>query len=486
MIPRKPPHKPVVIVLGATGTGKSQLAVDLALRYNGEIINGDAMQMYTGLPIVTNKITPEEQQGVPHHLIGNVSLQEEPWHVRVFKREAEGIIEEIRSRGRLPILVGGTHYYTQSLLFDDRLVDDTDENIQPPQDGNPEIDESIQKHPILAARTEEILAKLREVDPVMADRWHPNDRRRIQRSLEIYLTQGQKASDVYTKQRERKSASQQDGASLDVEEPDRIISLDSTLLFWVHAGQEVLKSRLDARVDKMVENGLIEEVQSLQKLFELETAASRSLDPTRGIWVSIGFKEFSPYLSTIIDPTTTEKDKSKALALSIEQTKAATRQYAKRQVRWIRLKLLIALKKADSLRNLYLLDGSDVSNFQRDVSGKAIKVCGDFLGGLDLPPPTEMSPAAAEFLTPSRDFDFADRPDLWIHQTCDVCNVTAVTEATWNFHLQSRGHRGKLRKLNRLPRVPRQLQMEAIEDGSQLEAVPTTLEGGTASKDTLI
>lgn len=439
--------------------------------------------MYTGLPIVTNKITSAEQQGVPHHLIGNVSLGEEPWHVGVFKRQAEGIIEEIRSRGRLPILVGGTHYYTQSLLFDDRLIDDTDEKIQPPQDEDPGIDDSSQKHPILAASTEEILAKLREVDPVMADRWHPKDRRRIQRSLEIYLTQGQKASDVYAKQRER--ASQQNAVSANMEEPDRTISLESTLLFWVHAGQEVLKSRLDARVDKMVENGLIEEVQSLQKLLELETAASRPPDLTRGIWVSIGFKEFGPYLSTITNPESTEKDRNKALALSIEQTKAATRQYAKRQVRWIRLKLLIALKKADSLRNLYLMDGSDVSNFQRDVSGQAINICGDFLSGLDLPPPTEMSPAAAEFLTPSRDFDFGDRPDLWIRQTCDVCNVTAVTEANWNFHLQSRGHRGKLRKLNRPPRVPRQLQTEATEDGTQPKAIPTAIESGTTPKDTL-
>ncbi|KFY23613.1 hypothetical protein V491_02475 [Pseudogymnoascus sp. VKM F-3775] len=485
-MPRKPPHKPVIIVLGATGTGKSQLAVDLALRYNGEIINGDAMQMYTGLPIVTNKITPAEQQGVPHHLIGNVSLQEEPWHVGVFKREAEGVIEEIRSRGRLPILVGGTHYYTQSLLFDDHLIDDTDEKIQPPQDGDREIDESSQKHPILAASTEEILAKLREVDPVMADRWHPKDRRRIQRSLEIYLTQGQKASDVYAKQRERNSALQQDDASSNVEEPDRIIPLESTLLFWVHAGQEVLKSRLDARVDKMVENGLIEEVQTLQNLLGVETAASRPPDLTRGIWVSIGFKEFSPYLSTITSPDATEKDKIKALALSIEQTKAATRQYAKRQVRWIRLKLLIALKKADSLRNLYLLDGSDVSNFQRDVSGQAIKICGDFLGGLELPPATEMSPAAAEFLTPSRDFDFGDRPDLWIRKTCDVCNVTAVTEANWNFHMQSRGHRGKLRKLNRPPRVPRQPQTEVTEDGIQLKSTAIELGSENSLKDSSI
>lgn len=437
--------------------------MDIALRYNGEIINGDAMQMYAGLSIITNKITPAEQQGIPHHLIGNVSLEEEPWRVGVFKRKAEDIIREIRSRGRLPILVGGTHYYTQSLLFDDSLVVDRDEKTEV-LDGDMKREEITEKFPILEASTEEILEKLREVDPVMADRWHPKDRRKIQRSLEIYLTQGRKASDVYAEQRDRKITSQQDGSSPNNQNADATISLKSTLLFWVHAEQDTLKARLDTRVDNMVQQGLVDEVQTLQGLLELETAADRAPDRTRGIWVSIGFKEFTPYLKAVMDPVSTEKDVEKALALSIEQTKAATRQYAKRQVRWIRLKLLTALKNADSLSNIYLVDGSDVSRFQSDVVDPAVKICDEFLNGQELPPPTSISVAAEELLAPQREFDFGDRPDLWIRQTCEICKITAVTEGQWNFHLQSRGHRGKLRKLNRPPRIPKEAPRDIIDD----------------------
>ena len=103
--------------------------MSLALRYNGEVINGDAMQLYSGLPIITNKITVEEREGVPHHLLGCIGFGEPTWVVGTFVKRALGVIEEIRSRGKLPILVGGTHYYTQSLLFRDRLAE-TEEDGQ--------------------------------------------------------------------------------------------------------------------------------------------------------------------------------------------------------------------------------------------------------------------------------------------------------------------------------------------------------------------
>jgi tRNA dimethylallyltransferase len=103
--------------------------VSLALKYNGEVINGDAMQLYSGLPIITNKITVEERKGVPHHLLGCIDFGEPTWVVGTFVKRALSIIEEIRSRGKLPILVGGTHYYTQSLLFRDRLAE-TEEDGQ--------------------------------------------------------------------------------------------------------------------------------------------------------------------------------------------------------------------------------------------------------------------------------------------------------------------------------------------------------------------
>ncbi|KAG0160431.1 hypothetical protein PDIDSM_7960 [Penicillium digitatum] len=113
---------PLIAVVGATGTGKSKLAVDLASRFNGEIINGDAMQMYCGLPIITNQIPIDERNGIPHHLLSCIDLDAEAWRIGLFKREALRVIDDIRTRGKVPILVGGTHYYTQAVLFKEQLV----------------------------------------------------------------------------------------------------------------------------------------------------------------------------------------------------------------------------------------------------------------------------------------------------------------------------------------------------------------------------
>ncbi|GKT84538.1 tRNA isopentenyltransferase [Colletotrichum tofieldiae] len=200
-----PPSDPLVVILGSTGTGKSetQLAIELATRFNGEIINADAMQMYKGLPIITNKITPAERRGVPHHLLDHIGLDQPTWVVEDFKREANKVIREIRNRGNLPIVVGGTHYYTNALLFEDTLVGADDEK---PRDSDVKLDDDTSSFPILNEPTDVILAKLREVDPVMADRWHPNDRRKISRSLQIYLQHGRPASAIYAEQRQRKMA----------------------------------------------------------------------------------------------------------------------------------------------------------------------------------------------------------------------------------------------------------------------------------------
>ncbi|PHH84474.1 hypothetical protein CDD83_1891 [Cordyceps sp. RAO-2017] len=122
--PRRAPAEPLVVVLGATGTGKSELAVELATRFRGEIINADAMQLYEGLPILTNKMPVAERRGVPHHLLGHISAGDAPWDVDAFKRAATALMADIRRRGRLPILVGGTHYYVDPLLFPDVILDD--------------------------------------------------------------------------------------------------------------------------------------------------------------------------------------------------------------------------------------------------------------------------------------------------------------------------------------------------------------------------
>ncbi|KAF2689269.1 tRNA isopentenyltransferase [Lentithecium fluviatile CBS 122367] len=424
------PVKPLVAIVGATGTGKSDLAVEIARKYNGEVINGDAMQLYEGLPIITNKITKDEMKGVPHHLLGCIGLDEETWTVGKFVSKALGVINEIRSRGKLPVLVGGTHYYTQSLLFQDALSEELQlENEKGQQTG---------RFPILDEPTAVILEKLKEVDTVMADRWHPNERRKIQRSLEIYLKTGKPASQIYDEQRLKREVSL---AAPECETSDVGLRFP-TLLLWVHASKDLLYTRLDGRIDKMIQKGLLSEVQRLSDFaasYEKRTGAP--VDLTRGIWVSIGYKEFLDYHAALSNPSLSESDLAKMRTAAIEKTQAATRQYAKRQIRWIQIKLLNASLAAGQRSNIFLLDGSDLSKWEGDVIRPAIQVTEQFLSGKPLPNPTQLSGAAQEMLTPKRDFDLAQRPDLWQKKVCDTCGTVAVTENDWYLHIKSRAHR---------------------------------------------
>ncbi|KAK5113766.1 hypothetical protein LTR85_010783 [Meristemomyces frigidus] len=433
---RKPPKEPLIAIIGATGTGKSQLAVSLAKRYNGEIINGDAMQLYAGLPVITNKITAEEQEGVPHHLLGCIGLQEQTWVVGTFVKRALKIIEVIRERGRLPILVGGTHYYTQSLLFHDRLAEREGSHA----DSGDQEDERAQ-WPILDQPTEVLLEELKKVDPAMAERWHPKDRRKIQRSLEIYLKTGKRASEVYAEQRLRKATA----AKGDVADEDGVM-LDGpgmrfpTLIFWVHAEANALRARLDGRVDKMLQAGLLDEVRTLSSHAHAEAAAGRPVDETRGIWVSIGYKEFKTYIHARESGDVSGKDLEKLQAEALERTQGATRQYAKRQVRWIRIKLALALSEAGASEHLYLFDGSDSSAFESSLVERAAELTKSFLEASPMPRPEDMTPLAKEMLTAKREYDVSAQPEKWAKQYCDVCDVTCVVEEQWQQHVKSRAH----------------------------------------------
>ncbi|KAF2766949.1 tRNA isopentenyltransferase [Teratosphaeria nubilosa] len=431
---RSCPIDPIIAIIGATGTGKSDLAVQLARRYNGEIINGDAMQLYAGLPIITNNITSEEQQGVPHHLLGCIGLHEQTWVVGTFVKKALSVIAEIRSRGKLPILVGGTHYYTQSLLFHDRLAEAEDESHNTSADQ----EQDRQRWPIFQESTERLLEELKRVDPAMADRWHPKDRRKIARSLEIYLKTGRRASDVYAEQRGRKTA------VIDDDDADKQGMRFDTLLFWVHAEQDVLRLRLDKRVDKMVGAGLRDEVGTLNHHAEVEAQAGRELDETRGIWVSIGYKEYKHYVQCLQSGNRDEKELESLRLEALERTKTATRQYAKRQVRWIRIKLVNALQEVSASDRLYLLDGSDASNFTSSVVEPAADFVKSWLEARPMPPPTSLSHVAAEQLQPKQD-DVSTRRE-WTKQYCEACDVTCVVKEQWEQHTRSKAHKKAVSK----------------------------------------
>ncbi|TQS37005.1 hypothetical protein Golomagni_02534 [Golovinomyces magnicellulatus] len=459
---------PILIVLGATGTGKSKATVELAKRFNGEIINGDAMQMYAGLPIITNKVTNEEQEGIPHHLLGRIQLEEETWRVGVFQREATSIIRQIHARGNVPVIVGGTHYYIQSLLFGDSIVGEnqTDEGELL---GSLSTTNTSREFPILDGPPDLILKKLREIDPVMARRWHPNDTRKISRSLEIFLKTGEKASDIYARQQE--SSNMKNNDSLKLESAGENFSPETTLLFWIYTEPEVLKKRLDARVHQMMRAGLLDEVKTMDQYLQTQQTAGLKVDGSQGIWASIGWKEFKPYLEALKSGGNLED----ALSLSIQKTQAATRQYAKRQIRWIEMKLRTALAKSQGWNDrLYLLDGNDVSNFKENVADLAIKITADFLDGKKLLLPQEISSTAKTVLSCKK-----KKPDVWFRKTCEICLITSMNEIEWEAHLKSRKHRGLAKK--RLKNVVKEKLEGTRPHESSASETPLSISGNFSS-----
>ena len=385
--------------------------------------------MYEGLPITTNKLPLAERNGIPHHLLGCVRLGEEPWTVKQFLDRATSIIREIMSRGRLPILVGGTHYYTQSLLFRDTLVE---------EEGTDHVTREIsaQKWQLLDASAEEMLKELRKVDPEMAMQWHPSDRRKIRRSLEIWLKTGKRASEIYKQQKTKSLDVESDGwdrspgpTGSDAIGPSHVRY--DTLIFWVHAPSEVLNSRMEERVDSMVAHGLLEEVTSMQSFLQDQEPQDEKIDQSRGIWVAIGFKEFLPY---ILDGSRPEKLRQEG----IERTKIATRQYAKRQDRWIRLRLQRAVNAADLTQNMFLLDATDSSRWSDDVDAKAKDITAAFLSGYALPDPDSLSDAAEKLLvSPEEEAKSA--------RHCEACDKTLMFHSQWINHLKSKGHRASVR-----------------------------------------
>ncbi|RYP01448.1 hypothetical protein DL764_006218 [Monosporascus ibericus] len=426
------PLEPLVAVMGSTGTGKSDLAVDLALRFNGEIINADAMQMYRGLPVITNQISAEEQKGVPHHLLAIIDHHEPTWTVLSFTTEARKVIQGIRSRGKLPIIVGGTHYYINALLFEDSVL-----GPQSLGDGGPRPnveEESSAQFPILNAPTDVLMNRLREVDPAMASRWHPSERRKIRRSLEIYLTTGRKASDIYAEQQRTGQASRGPRGPWEA------------LMFWVYSKPDVLHDRLNRRVDKMMGRGLVGEMKDLHEQLLRRTDAGETVDRTKGIWQSIGFKQLEPLLNAEVEERAAE-ELEKLKETGLEEMRAATRQYAKAQIKWLRGKTVPKLKEHDALKYLYLLDSSHVENFTTDVLHPAAEICRQFLVGENMGKPNGLSDTARDVLGAFGDEGRSSRPVLR-QRTCEACHMT-ILESEWEKHVKGRRHRRILKHKGR-------------------------------------
>lgn len=279
-------EKRVLVITGPTATGKTALGVELALRLGGEVVSADSMQVYRGLDVGTAKVTAAEARGVPHHLV-DIAGPEEDFSVARWVAAAAEAVEDIFTRDKVPVIVGGTGLYIDSLLSG------RDFAVR----GGGELREE------LGAEYDKIggdafREKLREIDSERAEKLRPGDKKRLVRAMEVYLLTGETISAHDARTRAL---------------PPRWDSLRVALSF---ANREALYARIDARVDGMVRDGLFGEVERL---------LSAGLSPESTAMQAIGYKEAARFLRGGMSESE-----------AVETIKRESRRYAKRQLTWLR------------------------------------------------------------------------------------------------------------------------------------------------------
>ena len=280
-------NRTILCVAGPTACGKTTLGILLAKRFRGEVVSADSMQIYRGMTIGTAAPTPQEMDGVPHHMIA-VADPAERWSAARYVQEATPVIDGILARGKLPILVGGTGLWMDAVI--------RGHGFAPGQAGGAvrrELEARLAREGVAP-----LLEELRRADPEAAERLHPADEKRILRALEVFLETGETIS---WHNRETRDL------------PPRYETLWIGLQFRDRADMRRL---IDLRVDRMVQEGLLDEVRAL---------LGRGLPPDATALQAIGYKEFR----RVLEGSATEEE-------ALEEVKLRSRQYAKRQLTWLR------------------------------------------------------------------------------------------------------------------------------------------------------
>jgi len=272
------PHNKLIVILGPTASGKSKIAIKLAKKFNGEIISADSRQIYKEMNIGTAKITKKEMENIPHHLI-NIIKPNQEFTLADFKKRAIKIIEDIQKRNKIPFLVGGTGLYIQAIV----------DNLQIPEvKPNKKFRLKLEKE-----TNQELYNQLKKIDPQALKVIDVNNKRRMIRALEVYLSTGQE----FSKQKTKKPA------------------LFDVLQIGLKQDNKILDKKIIKRIDQMIKNGLLIEIKKLIKKYGTKPYSMSG----------IGYKEIISYLKKEI---------------SLEQTKELinihTRQYSRRQMSWFR------------------------------------------------------------------------------------------------------------------------------------------------------
>ncbi|KAJ0178505.1 hypothetical protein K1T71_006328 [Dendrolimus kikuchii] len=486
---------PMVIILGATGTGKTKLSVELAQKFGTEIISADSMQIYKGLDVVTAKASRREREMAQHHLL-DILEPHQIFTVVDFRNRALKIIDSLITQGKIPIIVGGTNYYIESIVYK-ILVEDMDDDeallwdqsrrkrdiVHQKDDNEPKekikltasssnvLDETTTNklqdftskisvtelnkaaaeseqaqnkatedkidndvNDIVIAKeqlkldvdneknftNEEIHDKLKAIDPVMAGRLHTNNRRKVLRSIEVWLKTGRRHSEILAEQKLSEG---------ELRRPD------STIIFWLKCEQTVHDERLNSRVDSMLEEGLIEELLDFHARHNKHRIQDgKPPDYTKGVFQTLGFKEFHEYLMLSEEGRNTENGR-KLLQESIENMKAGTRRYARRQNKMIKGRFLEHPRREIPL--IYELDTTHVTQWEENVKNKAIHIIESFI---------EKTKCNYEAVKPVCD-DKKKNIDVNSYNYCEVCKRVILGDKVYSIHLESHRHKKVLKKI---------------------------------------